>query len=277
MSTMSAQAPGEARGAIDISQTQAVPFARLVKVELRKMVDTRSGFWLLLVTGLLLVLASVITLLVVGLNDDVTVNLQSAFTEILLLPLSLLLPVIAIQVVTSEWSQRTALVSFTLEAHRMRLMLAKLVAVGILAVSTLVLAFVLGLVLTAVGAGLGGYTADFGIDGQHVTATVLVQVLYFLMAFGLAMVVLNTPAAVASFYVVALLLPLMVYQILYFTLEWTQDLIPFIDLQFASTPFLYGWGDVEGQDVAALLVAIAIWVVAPLVIGFRRVLSTEPK
>lgn len=277
MSTMSAPAPGEARGAIDISQTESVPFARLVKVELRKMVDTRSGFWLLLVTGLLLVLASVITLLVIGLNDDVTVNLQSAFTEILLLPLSLLLPVIAIQVVTSEWSQRTALVSFTLEAHRMRLMLAKLVAVGILAVSTLVLAFVLGLVLTAVGAGLGGYTADFGIDGQHVTATVLVQVLYFLMAFGLAMVVLNTPAAVASFYVVALLLPLMVYQILYFTLEWTQDLIPFIDLQFASTPFLYGWGDVEGQDVAALLVAIAIWVVAPLVFGFRRVLSTEPK
>lgn len=277
MSTTSAPAPGGAPGVIDISQTDRIPFGRLVKVETRKMVDTRSGFWLLLITGLLLVLAVAITVLVIALNDNVTLSMESAFTEVLLLPLSLLLPVFAIQVVTSEWSQRTALVSFTLEAHRVRLLVAKLVSVALLALGAILLAFVLGLLLTAVGAGIGGYSADFGLDGEHIIATIAAQLLYFLMAFGIGMVVLNTPAAVAFFYVVALLLPMMVYSILYSFFGWAETLVPFIDLQFASAPFLYGWGDVEGQDVLALLVACAIWIVAPMVIGFRRVATTEPK
>lgn len=277
MSTMSAPAPGGAPGAIDISQTERIPFGRLVKVETRKMVDTRSGFWLLLITGILLVLAAGIALLVIALNDNFSMSLENAFTEVLLLPLSLLLPVFAIQVVTSEWSQRTALVSFTLEAHRARLLVAKLVAVGLLAIGAVVLAFVLGLLLTAAGGAVGGYTADFALDGEHVVATVAAQVLYFLMAFGIGMVVLNTPAAVAFFYVVALLLPMMVYSILFSFFGWAETLIPFIDLQFASAPFLYGWGDVDGQDALSLAVAVAIWVVAPMVIGFRRVMSTEPK
>ena len=34
-------------GMIDISQASKVPFSRLVRVELRKMADTRAGFWLL--------------------------------------------------------------------------------------------------------------------------------------------------------------------------------------------------------------------------------------
>ena len=33
----------------------AVPFSRLLRVELRKMVDTRAGFWLLVAIGILTV------------------------------------------------------------------------------------------------------------------------------------------------------------------------------------------------------------------------------
>ena len=52
-------------------------------------------------------------------------------------PQSLLLPVLGILAVTAEWSQRTGLVTFTLEPNRARTAVAKLAAVvliGLLAV-----------------------------------------------------------------------------------------------------------------------------------------------
>ncbi len=62
MSTTTAPVP------MDVASTPRVPFSRLAKVELRKMLDTRSGFWPLLVTGILLALVAGLVLLVVALN-----------------------------------------------------------------------------------------------------------------------------------------------------------------------------------------------------------------
>src|SRR5205085_9735016 len=49
-----------APGTLDLTADKPVPFTRLVKVELRKMLDTRAGMWLLiaiaLLTGLVLVI-----------------------------------------------------------------------------------------------------------------------------------------------------------------------------------------------------------------------------
>jgi len=42
---------------LDVSRTPRTPFHRLVLVELRKTYDTRAGFWLLAVIGLIAVLA----------------------------------------------------------------------------------------------------------------------------------------------------------------------------------------------------------------------------
>lgn len=276
MSAVTSEPRGAAPGTIDISQTQPVPFLRLVKVEVRKMLDTRSGFWLLLSTGLLLVLAAGISLLVIALNDNVALSATDV-SGILTVPLSILLPVFAIQTVTSEWSQRTALVSFTLEANRFRVLLSKLTAVVLLALGALVLAIVLGAILNVVGAAVGGYDATWNVEASMFVATIVSQLLYFLMAFGIGAVVLSTPAAVALFYVVALMLPLMVYGTLMAFFEWARDLIPWIDLQFASAPFFESWSNLQGTEIAQLVVATLIWVVAPLVIGTKRVMTTEPK
>lgn len=277
MSTVTNDARGGTPGVIDVSQTARVPFTRLVRAESRKLVDTRSGFWLLISTAILLLIATAIVILVVALNDTAVISYENATIDILLLPLSLLLPVFAIQAVTSEWSQRTALTTFTLEAHRLRLLLAKLVAVGVVAIGALVTAFLLGIVLTAVAAGVGGYSADWNIGAESIASGFITQLLYFLMAFGIGMLLLSTPAAVALFYVVALLLPLMVYGTLMAFFEWARDLIPWIDLQFAAIPLYEPWGNLEGLDIARLVVATMIWVVIPCVLGARRVLTTEPK
>ena len=121
----------------------AVPFSRLFKVELRKMFDTRSGFWLMFATGILIALAFLISLLVVGLDDGTEIP-ASGFSTIMTVVLSLLLPVFAIVTITSEWGQRSHLSLFTLEPRRARIIAAKLVSVLVLAVGTIVLAIILG-------------------------------------------------------------------------------------------------------------------------------------
>jgi ABC-type transport system involved in multi-copper enzyme maturation permease subunit len=259
---------------LDLSGTRPVPFGRLVRVELRKMYDTRAGFWLLLVTGLLLVLAAVVTLLVTVLNE-VSIT-AGTLSQIMVIPLSLLLPVFAITTVTSEWSQRTALTTFALESHRMRVLLAKLVTVVGLALATIVAAVVIGALTNLLHGTLSGTAADWTVEGSALAWTVVNQLLYFLMAFGVATCLLSTPAAVAIYYVIALLLPFMVYGPVFAIFSWGQDVIPWIDLGFAMTPLVEG-REATGTTYAQVLVTTAVWVVLPLVLGQARVRGTELK
>ena len=59
------------RSARDREADARPPLSRLTRVELRKMVDTRSGFWLQLTVVALTVLVVVITL-IAGHEDEVT-------------------------------------------------------------------------------------------------------------------------------------------------------------------------------------------------------------
>src|SRR4051812_30085151 len=97
---------------LDISSTARVPFARLVKVELRKTYDTRAGIWLLGITAFLAAAFMVIVLIVVLVQDQ-SIKLDD-FVGIANFTSGFLLPVLGIMLVTSEWSQRTAMVTFTL-------------------------------------------------------------------------------------------------------------------------------------------------------------------
>jgi hypothetical protein len=261
---------------LDISGTSPVPFSRLTRVELRKMLDTRGGFWLLLLTVVLLVLVTVVVLLVTALSDATGAPSLMDWVQILSLPLSVLLPVFPILSVTSEWGQRTALVTFSLEPHRIKVLTAKLAAVVALAAGTIVVAGLLGLVATPVAAALDGSSPVWEVDWSMLGFTLLVQLLYFLMAFALGAALLNSPGAISAFYVMGLLVPMMVYSTLYALFGWAQDVIPWIDLQFASAPFVSGM-ETNGTEVAQFVVASLLWIVVPLAFGVRRLLRTEVK
>ena len=264
---------------IDISSTPRVPFGRLVSVELRKMWDTRAGLWLLALTGGLLVLALGITLLVVALNDDARPS-ATEFSQIMTIPVSLLVPVLAITGITSEWSQRTGLVSFTLEPHRMRVVWAKFVTVLILAVATIVLAIVFGAIGTLLSAAITGNDPVWNIEAGTFIWTIINQLAYFTMAFAFGLVFLSTPASIAIYYVVAMLLPFMVYGTLYAIFDWAQDVIPWIDLGFAMGPYMgQGQGAVETSSTTLMqvIVTFVAWVVLPFVLGLRRVTRAELK
>ena len=97
---------------------------RLTLVELRKMADTRAGFWLLVVTALLTIVTAVIAGLTFGDTDKTLLNMMAVTVQ----PASILMPVVGILLVTSEWSQRTAMVTFALVPERGRVLMAKLLA-----------------------------------------------------------------------------------------------------------------------------------------------------
>ena len=264
---------------IDISSTPRVPFSRLVSVELRKMWDTRSGFWLLIITGGLLVLALGLTLLVVALNDGVQPS-ASELAQIMTIPVSLLVPVLAITSITNEWSQRTGLVTFTLEPHRLRVVWAKFVTVVILALATIGLAIIFGAIGTLLSAAITGTDPTWDLEAGQFAWTIFNQLAYFTMAFAFGLVFLSTPTSIAIYYVVALLLPFMVYGTLYAFFEWAQDVIPWIDLGFAMGPYLgQGQAGVETSSTTLMqvIVTVLIWVVLPFALGLRRVAKAELK
>lgn len=263
-------------GQIDVTGTPRTPFGRLAKVELRKMFDTRAGLWLGLITAFLILLALAIPQLVVALNDSVTISANIFMTQIMTIPLSLLVPVFAITIVTSEWGQRTALVTFALEPHRMRVLLAKLVTVVGLAAGTIAIALGLALAGTAVAGLIGDYSPNWNLGVDTVAWVFAQQLLFFVMAFAFGLLLLNTAGAVAIYYVVALLLPMMVFGPLYAIFGWAQDVVPWIDLGFALMPFSTGEGG-DATDAARVVVTALIWVALPFMLGVRRLLRAELK
>ena len=137
-------------------------FGRLTLVELRKMVDTRAGFWLqLIVAGLTLIVVVLFCLF----GDTPDLIFRGMFA-VAITPASILLPVIGILLVTSEWTQRTALITFTLVPKRMRVMGAKLAAgvtLGLIAVAIALVVAVFAIVAVS-----GSWTMSIAVFGQIV-------------------------------------------------------------------------------------------------------------
>ncbi len=139
----------------------AISFPKLTLVELRKMVDTRAGFWLQLIVAIL-TLAIVILVCIFGETSDFVFRDMFALA---ILPASILLPVIGILLVSSEWSQRTALITFTLVPKRLRVMSAKVAAGIVLGVAVLVISLAVATVaVLAVGGAWTMGVAVFGAD-----------------------------------------------------------------------------------------------------------------
>lgn len=279
---------------LDVSDTPPVPFGRLVKVEWRKMLDTRAGLWLLIISAGLLALISGIVLLVVALADA-TPPTANDWLNIMTIPVSMLVPVMAITIVTQEWSQRTAMVTFALEASRLRVVLAKLVAVMALGAVTIALAAVLGLVGNVVGAVIAGTDADWNVTVGAFGWALATQVLYLLMGFGFGLLLLSSPAALALYYVYVwileggVIIPGIMY-ILWFSFDWAQSLLPWISMRLSMLPFQLGDDDVRSIEqelgatldtgalgLARVITSVLIWVGIPLLLGTWRLLRAEVK
>ena len=258
---------------LDVSTTPEVPFSRLVGVELRKARDTRAGFWLLLGIGLLVVLmlgtATIITLV------QTEPILFSDFTAIAAYMTSFLLPILAIMLVTSEWSQRTALVTFTLEPRRSRVVLAKLVVAQLFTVLTLALALVIGAVCTGICELVQPDQTRWALGLGDMAGWLVTQTLTMIGGFALATLLLNTPAAIVAFLVYKYVLP-GIFALAASLGGAIETVVRWVDFQGAQGD-VYEWTMTGGDAWAHLVVSGLLWLALPLALGLRRILRAEVK
>ncbi|MDP3890995.1 ABC transporter permease, partial [Nocardioides sp.] len=190
---------------LDISGTTAPPFHRHVGVELRKLVDTRAGKWLLIVMAVLTALVMVIQL-IVGLTQDITLR-YADFIAGTTYSIGFLLPILAILLLTSEWGQRTAMVTFSLEPNRVKVVLAKLAAACLVAFASVVFAIAFGGLANGLFGALSDTGASWDTSALELGAFLLVQLLAVLTGFALAALFLNTPAAIVVYFAYMFVLP----------------------------------------------------------------------
>lgn len=250
-------------GMIDISGSKRPSMAKLVTVEVRKMTDTRAGLWLLLAIAIITV--AVNTLFLIFSDSDLPFL---AFLQFSAMPQGILLPVLAVLLVTQEWGQRTGLVTFALVPNRGRVLVAKLAAATLFVVAAYLVALVIAAVLTPI-AGASDPWEDVSVP---YLARVLVALLIGAIwgfAFGLAL--LNSAFAIVAYFAVPMVVSII-------TAIWTaaQDKLLWFDLSTSSTK-LFEPGSVSGEEWAQIGTGLLIWVVVPMVFGWLRVQKAEIK
>ncbi|HWJ61114.1 MAG TPA: hypothetical protein VNS19_04015 [Acidimicrobiales bacterium] len=255
----------------DPSALAPIPLSRLVQVELRKLVDTRAGRWLGIIQALLIAAASTILVIVMAVRDD-PVSLMDFFS-IAGFVMSVLLPVMGILAITTEWTQRTHMATFTLEPRRGRVIAAKCGAAVIAALVSIAVAVVVAVVSSGL-ASLIGVSVDWHFDADMMAGFALAQILGVLTGFALGALILATPAAIVAFFAYAFVLPTL-FMIGADQLSWFESIQPWIDLGDAQMPLTET--GLTAANGAHLLTAAALWLGIPLVLGIRRIRRSEIK
>ena len=258
---------------LDVTDTARTPFSRLVRVELRKAWDTRSGLWLLISTAALTAVVMIIQLAVGATQKDVVLTYNSFLTSTNF-SIGVLLPVIGILLLTSEWSQRTAMVSFSLEPRRPHVIAAKLAVGVLLAVTAVVVALVLAVLCNAVYGLISSDPVTWNFTFTHTGGFLLLQVIGMLTGFAFAALLLSSPAAIVVYMVYSFVLPGL-FQIGAQLMGWFDTLRPWIDFNFAQGPLVDA--TMGGKEWAHFVTAGLLWLVLPLAIGVWRVLRAEVK
>ncbi|MGA8255232.1 MAG: ABC transporter permease [Nocardioides sp.] len=246
------------------------PFARLVRVELRKTFDTRAGWWLCASVGILAVIATGVILAFVP-DSDIT---YEAFASAVGFPMAIILPMLAILSVTSEWSQRSGLGTFTMVPHRGRVIRAKAAVAAIIGVVSMIIAMAVGAVGNVVGSAITGVDLVWDTSAADLASIVIANLLGMAIGFTLAVLLRNSAAAIVGYFVYSFVLTglsaaLAAYQ------DWWHDLQPWLDFNFAQGSLFEGWP--TGEQWAQLGVSGVFWLAIPLAIGLRLVVRSEVK
>lgn len=247
-----------------------IPLTRLIGVELRKMFDTRSGFWLMASIVITSVLATA-AIIVFAPDDQLTFD---NFAAAIGAPMTVILPMIGILAVTSEWSQRSGLTTFTLVPHRGRVLGAKFLAAVGVGVVSMFIALVVGVLGTLVGSAIAGVDPVWNVSAGHFALIVLGSVLAMLFGFMLGLVIRNSAGAIVTYFVYTLVLPPLL-GLLAANQKWFADLQPWVDFNYAQTSLFDG--TMTSEQWQQLATAGALWFLLPMAIGLLIVRRAEVK
>ena len=247
-----------------------IPFTRLLKVELVKMFNTRAGFWLMVSIAAAAVIA---TASVILFAPDSAITYDN-FGAAIGVPMTLLLPVMAILSVTSEYSQRSGLTTFTLVPHRGRVIRAKAIVAMALGAVSIGVALAIGALGNILGSTIAGVDTVWDIPASQIGYLVFANVLNLLIGFMLGVLIRNSPGAIVGFVVYSFVLPGLSVLLGNFQ-QWWVDLRPWLDFNWAQGE-LYD-GHLTATEWAQLGTSGLIWLVVPLAVGLVTVMRSEVK
>lgn len=249
-----------------------VRLTRVTQVELRKMFNTRSGFWLIASIAISAVLATGGVILWAP-DDELT---YSTFATAIRFPVVIILPLIAILSVTSEWSQRTGLTTFTLVPHRSRIILAKAIASVLIAIAAMALTFAVGALGNLISNAVTGTTLVWDVTLTQCLYYVLGMVLSLLTGFMLGVLIRSSTGAIVAYFVLTFVLPT-IFGLLATSQQWFRDLQPWIDIQFAQSGMFVFDQALTGEQWANIAVTGVTWLLIPLAVGLGFVMRAEVK
>ena len=268
MSTATLERPAHAAR---VARThEPIPMTRIIGVEISKMFNTRSGFWLMASLVIVGVLATVGTVLFAP-TEELTHN---TFAAAIGFPMTIVLPIIAILSITGEWSQRTGLTTFTLVPHRGKVLLAKTVASVIVGIAAMLVALVVGVVGNVIGNAITGTEQVWDVSVAQFGTIVVGSLLCLLTGTMLGMLIRNSPGALVTYFVITLVIPT-VFGILATSQPDFADVQPWVDAELARS-FLFE-GPPTGEQWAHVAVTATLWLVLPAFLGLRTALRSEVK
>ena len=242
-----------------VGASAGIPFRRLLRVEWGKATDTRAARWLLA-----LVAASTVGMMLAPMLASSSIDqTYTSYLGYAALGLTILLPVVAILTLTSEWSQRTVLTTFTQEPRRTRVISAKIAVSLLLAVG----GAMFGGLVTAAGlavATASGRELDANLNVGVVVGYLLFVLLNVLNGVAFGALLHNSSAAIVLYFA----LPA-AFALLGFALKSVAE---WIDV---STTF--NWvllGEWSGH-IPQIMVSAVVWVAIPLAVGVVRTVRRE--
>ena len=247
-----------------------IPLSRVVRVELRKMFNTRSGFWLIASIAITGLIATIATIAFAPDKDLTYYN----FAKAVGFPITVILPMVALLSITSEWSQRSGLTTFTYVPSRARVVWAKTLSSVTVAVASMVFAFAVGAVGNLVGSTIAGTSTVWDLSVGHALTIVLGNLTCLLTGTMIGMLLRSSAGGLVVYFVVTLLVPNL-SGLLAASQDWFKHLQPWVDLNFAQT-FLFE-GMHTGAQWSHITTAVGLWIVVPGLFGLRRVMRSEVK
>lgn len=263
-------ATGRGRRGSDPAAPSPIPLLRIISLELRKSFDTRAGFWLLTSVAIVSLITTAAVTAWADRNDLTYVT----YTQATSIPMSIILPLIATLSVTSEWSQRTGLTTFTLIPHRGRVLTAKAAAAGLIAVTATLLAFVAGAAGNLAGSAIADIPTVWNHDLVDVGYYTLSNVLLMLVGFTLAVLIRHSTGAIVAFFIYALVAPPLLMT-LATNQPWFHDAQPWVDPIYNQDTLLQAGHN--PTQWAQLAITNLLWVAVPLIIGVRNFRRAEVK
>ncbi len=260
MSTLSINpAPAAARRSPErVAGDRRPPLARLKAVELRKLVNTPAGVWVLITVAVMTVLVALISVTNHAGRDATYTHVFHDAS----LPSAYLLPIVGILLICAEWTQRTTLTTFTLVPVRRRAIFAKVIASLLVSAAALIVSLAVTILLaTAFGhVPSGPRSLPIAVIAQgwlYLSAGMLTG-----LAFGAAFLT-SAPAIVAF-----LLLPT-IWDAVVGRVNSLADVAVWLDSAHTLAPLtLQPLSALEWEHVATTL---ALWIGVPLLAGLRRI------